>query len=82
MYSNGMLDNIDADKIKDQALNSLRNIFKETAIYFDIKYKVLIYNLVKKGHIQIETLAKDAGLSGTRIYQIVDEVEKFFQEKI
>jgi len=75
-----MLKNIDAENIKEQALNSLRNIFKETAIYFDIKYKVLIYNLVKKGHIQIETLAKDAGLTGTRIYQIVDEVENFFKE--
>ena len=76
-----MRGNIDDTKIKDQAHRSLRNIFKETAIYFDIKYKVLIYNMVKKGHIQIETLAKDAGLTGTRIYQIVDEVENFFKER-
>lgn len=81
MYDSGMLKNIDPENIKNQALDSLRDIFKETAIYFDIKYKVLIYNLVKRGHVKIETLAKDANITGTRIYQIVDEVEKIFAEK-
>ena len=61
---------------KKEALKSLNELFKQTAQFFNSDYKLLIYHLLKRGHVKIVHLSEDSGLSESRLYQIVDEVSK------
>ena len=68
------------NEVKKLALANLNKLFKETSQYFNLEYKLLIYRLLKKGHAKVSDLSEDSGLSTTRLYQIVDEVNKFQDE--
>lgn len=59
---------------KERAVESLNRLFKETTRYFNLEYKLLIYRLLKRGHVKLANLVEDTGLSTTRLYQIIDEV--------
>lgn len=67
----------DTDKYeKDSATNALNELFKQTSRYFNLRYNMLIYNLLKNGHARISDVSSDSGLSVARLYQILDQVEK------
>lgn len=42
----------------------------------NLRYHLLIYKLLRKGHVQITDLVEDTGLTKQRLYDIVDKVDK------
>lgn len=72
---------MDQDTNSKEAVDSLNELFKKTSLYFTKKYKLLIYKLLKNGHVKVVDLIADSGLSESRLYQIVDEVEKLLTEE-
>ena len=68
--------------VQQEAVTHLNKTFKETSHFFNLKYKILIYNLLKNGHVRIVDLVADTGLTKERLYKIVDDIEKFLKEEI
>lgn len=65
---------------KQNAINSLNKLFKDTSSYFNMEYKILIYRLLTNGHVKLGDLEKASGLTSTRLYQIIDEVKSYINQ--
>ncbi len=69
----------------DLELNKLPEIINQSFSLIgklaNLKYHYLIYKLLKKGHVKMKDVIEDTGLSETRIYQIIDSIEKIINEK-
>lgn len=69
------------EQMVNQTLNEeISNTLKKNISYLSkltyYRYQLLIYNLVKKGHVTVDNIAEDTGLSRARIYQIIEAFDK------
>lgn len=69
----------------DLELNKLPEIINQNYSLIgklaNLKFHYFIYKLLKKGHAKMKDIIEDTGLSETRIYQIIDSIEKIINEK-
>lgn len=69
-------DAVDMQVVVKELSNELNTAFSKISKLSNFKYNLLIYKLVKKGLISKADMAREAGVSETRIYEILNDVEK------
>ena len=68
---------LELSKLPEQ-INQIYSLIGKLA---NLKYHYLIYKLLKRGHAKMKDVIDDTGLSESRIYQIIDSIEKTINDK-
>lgn len=67
---------VDAENVKQEISKSLNTLYSYLTKLVSYRYYLLIYRLIKRGHVSMDLLAEDTGYSRQRLYEIVDTFEK------
>jgi hypothetical protein len=70
-YSEG----ITHEEVKEKATKTFEQLISVLSIVTNFKYNLLIYRLLKRGHVSIDHLIQDTGLSNSGIRKIIDNTE-------
>ena len=76
-----IVDELDPKVVNQETWNNLNKISTYTHRLFSYRYSLLIYRLMKGGHIRMEHLAEATGYSTVTLYNILDTFEKRIAEK-
>mgnify|MGYP001616042971 CR=1 FL=1 len=71
----------DPKVINQEIWNQLNKIVSYTNRLMTYRYNLLLYRLLKNGHVRMVDLEKDTGLSNVRLYKIVEAFEKHELER-
>ena len=76
METDFVIADTDPKVVNQEIWNQLNQISSYTNRLLLYRYHLLLFNLIKSGHVRMVDLAKDSGYSKTRLYKIIDEFEK------
>lgn len=65
-------ENINPSEINQKIQEDINKVIKYLQKIANFRYHLLIYRLIKKGHVKMKDLAEDSGYSTQSIYRIVD----------
>ena len=77
MLDQSMSEDINPDTIISEISAHLNSVYSKLAKLTNYRYHLLIYRLLKNGHVKISHLAGDAGLSPQRLRKITEDFETF-----
>ena len=75
------MDNLtEIDNLISNLPNKLNEMWSIITKMANLRYQLLIYKLLKRGHVKMIDLETDTGLSKQRLYDIVGQVDKLIDE--
>jgi len=76
------ISDIKVDEIVASIPPALNKYHSLLSMLYSLRYKLLIYKLIKRGHASISNVSKDAEISEVNIRNYIDDIEKLIQNEI
>lgn len=75
-----MEDLSEIDELLSNLPNKLNEMWGIITKMANLRYQLLIYKLLRRGHVKMIDLENDTGLSKQRLYSIVDQIDKLIKD--